>query len=68
MTVSKKNCRVRIYLTLAAAMVLGWTARAAELVLAKQGKTDYVIARSDKAIPAEKHAAQDLSQIGRAHV
>ncbi len=61
MIVSKENCRVRICLTLAAAMVLGWTARAAELTLAKQGKTDYVIARSDKAIPAEKHAAEDLS-------
>jgi len=60
MIVSKKNCRVGICLTLAA-MVLGWTARAAELVLAKQGKTDYVIAQSAKAVPAEKHAAQDLS-------
>ena len=61
MIVLKKNYRVRIYLTLAAAMVLSWTAQAAELVLAKQGKTDYVIAQSAKAVPAEKHAAQDLS-------
>ena len=61
MTASKKNFRVKFYLTLAAAVILGWTARAAELVLAKQGKTDYVIAESAKATPAEKHAAKDLS-------
>ena len=61
MIVSKKNCRVWICLTLAAAIVPGWTARADELVLAKQGTTDYVIAEAEKATPAEKHAAKDLS-------